>query len=169
MGRKHVLRAGAMAVMFLLAGPSAAHAQSVTCESPVTIEPMHPISTSGGGGVTVNRFDFSGTVTLCLADGTRVPGTLAGSAVQIVRPDGSGRVVVRETLTISDDGGGVSTLNYVALARFTPSTFEGTIHTTSGTGDLSRVRGQGTFFPTAPPTGPVGPTTFFSTILFEYY
>ena len=169
MRRKRTLVVGIMALSFGLGGTTAAHAQAVTCVSPVSIEPIHPIRTSGGAGATVNRFDFTGSITHCLADGTTVPGTLAGSAVQIIRPDGSGTVVVRETLTISDHDGSDGTLDFVALGSFTASSFEGTLHTTSGTGDLSRVRGRGSFFPTAPPSGPVGPTTFLSTIIYEYY
>jgi hypothetical protein len=164
MRRYPCLAAGFIALVPTLAMPTASHAQSVSCVSPVTITSTSNFRGSGQGRVTVARFDFVGAVEHCLADGTRVPGTLTGDAVQVVGADGSGMIRVRETLTIPDG----STLGFLVRARFSSSSFEGSVLTTVGTGTLAGVRGRGTFFPTGPPTGPIGPTTFLSTIVYDY-
>ena len=158
------LALGFIALVPALSVPTAAHAQSVSCVFPVRITSTSGFSDSGEGRVTVARFDFVGEIEHCLADGTRVPGVLTGSAVQVVRTDGAGTIRVRETLTIPDG----STLGFIVRARFSASSFEGTVFSTFGTGSLSGVHGRGTFFPTAPPTGPTGPTMFLSTVVYDY-
>ena len=160
----HAFKLGFLTLILLVATPAAAYAQTVTCVAPVSVTPTAAPTISGGGDLTVLRFPFIGSVEHCLADGTRVPGAIAGSTLQLVNADGSGTVLVRETLTIPDG----STLGFIIHARFTPTSFEGSIFTTFGTGQLARVHGRGTFFPTAPPTGPVGPTEFLSTLVYEY-
>ena len=165
MRRNRVLLAGAAALCAVFAGPTAAYAESVVCDSPVTIESISNFNGSVKGQVTVSRFDFVGTVEHCLPDRERVPGVLVGSALQVVHADGSGTIVVRETLTIPSG----STLDFVVRARFSPSEFDGKVLATGGTGELSRVHGHGTFYPTGPPTGPAGPTSFFSSITYEYH
>jgi hypothetical protein len=158
------LVAGFIAFASALARPAAADAQTVSCVSPVTITSSSNFRASGEGRVTVIRFDFVGEIEHCLADGTRVPGILTGDAVQVVGADGAGMIRVRETLTIPDG----STLGFIVRARFSSSSFDGSVFSTFGTGTLSGVHGRGTFFPTSPPTGPIGPTTFLSTVVYDY-
>ena len=160
----HVRNALHATLVVLVPHARPAHAKSVPCDGPVDVTTSN-FSSQAAGGVAVNRFDFTGTAPMCLADGTTVPGALVGSTLVIVHSNGSGTIVAQETLTIA----GGSTLDLVVRARFAPSTFDGRIVTRGGTGDLAGVSGRGTFFPVAPPTGPEGPTHFFSSMIFEYH
>jgi len=157
MRRKSLALAGIIGLLFVLAGPSVAHAGAETCAGVVAITDTSPPDVSASVAATIIRFDFTGVSDICLSDGRKVTGALAGHTIQVVGADGAGTIVVRETLTIADG----STLGYVAVARFSSSGFQGNIFTTTGTGQLARVVGRGTFFPT-------GPTTFASFVTYEY-
>lgn len=157
MRRRSVALAGLIGLLLVLAGPSAAHAAADPCAGVVAITDTSTPDVSGSAAATVIRFDFTGVSDICLADGRNVTGALAGHTIQVAGADGTGSIIVRETLTIADG----STVGYVAVARFSSSGFQGNVFTTSGTGQLARVVGRGTFFPT-------GPTTFATLVTYEY-
>lgn len=157
MRRKSSALVGIIGVLLVLAGPSAAHAATQPCAGVVAITDTSTPNVSGSSAAMVIQFDFTGLSDICLADGSRVTGTLAGHTTQIVGADGAGTLVVRETLTVADG----SKLGYVAVARFSSSGFRGNVFTTSGTGQFARVVGRGTFFPT-------GATAFATLVTYEY-
>lgn len=146
-----VAAAACMAVV-----PSAADASTGTCFGTTTLNAPSSYTSHGGRGALVERLGISGVHDLCLADGTKVGATLAGTLMQVTRPDGTGHVVVHETLSVVD-----GTLEANVRAFFSPTSFDATVHVYGGTGSLRGITGRGT-------TSPTGPNTFLSQIDYEY-
>ncbi len=158
MGRTPVLKAAMVIVVavFSLAAPAAAQPHTATCVGTTTLGPPTNYTSSERGGVTVEKFDFTGVHDLCLADGTVVVATLAGRLTQVTRDDGTGRIFVRETMAIP-----TGTLDAIVRVRFSPTSFDATVRVFGGTGELAGISGQGT-------TTPTGPNTFLSQIVYRY-
>ena len=152
----HLLKATMVAAVFLLAVPTPAHAHTATCVAVATLYPLTNFTSRAGDGVVIETWDFTGLHGLCLADGTHVDADLAGHVTQIRHDDGTGRLVVRETMSIP-----TGTLDALVVVRFSPTSFEATAIVFGGTGELSGVSGKGT-------TQPIGPNTFLSETLYRY-
>ena len=158
MRRTHVLKAAiaVVAAVFSFAAPAAAQPHTAVCIGTATLDPPTNYASSERGGVTVETFDFTGVHDLCLADGTVVVGTLAGSLTQVTRGDGTGRIFVRQTMSTPN-----GTLDSIVRVRFGPTRFDATAHVFGGTGELVGITGHGT-------TAPTGPNTFLSRIVYRY-
>ena len=158
MRRTRVLMVGMVmaAALFSLAAPAAAQPHTATCVGSATLGPPTNYTSTERGGVSIERFDFTGVHDLCLADGTVVVGMLAGHLTQVTRADGTGSIFVRETLSIPN-----GTLDSTIRVRFSPTSFDATALVFGGTGELAGIFGQGT-------TTPTGPNTFLSRIVYRY-
>jgi hypothetical protein len=152
----HLLKAATVAAVFLLAVPTAADAHTATCVAVATLDPPTNFTSRAADGVIIETWDFTGLHGLCLADGTYVDADLAGHVTQVRHDDGTGRLVVRETMSIP-----TGTIEALVVVRFSPTSFDATAVVFGGTGELSGVSGRGT-------TQPTGPNTFLSETVYRY-
>ena len=145
-------------VAMLAAAPATASAENgkFMCIGITTIGPPSNFSSTLHGGWTIEEFDFTGLHDVCLEDGSVVSGTMAGHIKRMVDSEGSGHLVVNETVSIP--GG---TVEGTVRTSFTPTTFDARVHEFGGTGVLSGLSGHGV-------TEPVGPNTFLSHIVYKY-
>ena len=155
MRRIRLLLAGVLGLV-LRSVPTTARAQTGPCVGTVQVLGTSNHSTVSSRRLTVVRFDLTSTTEICLADGSKVTGTVVGHFTLLQRPDGTGTVYERDTVSIA--GGAIE---FLVTAQFTPTSFNGSVIARNGTGVLSGVTGRGTFFPT-------GPTTFGTVIFFRY-
>lgn len=152
----HMFKAAVAVAAWSLAVPTAADASTITCVGTTTLGPPASYTSSGGGGALVERLEITGVHDLCLADGTVVSAAITGTLLKVTHPDGTGHVVVNETLSVA--GG---TLEGNVRARFSPTSFDATVHAYGGTGTLKGMSGRGTTIPT-------GPNTFLSEVVYQY-
>jgi hypothetical protein len=152
----HLLKAAMVGAVFLLAVPTAADAHSATCIAVTTLDPPTNFTSRAADGIVIETWDFTGVHGLCLADGTNVEADLEGHVHQVRHDNGTGTVVVQETMSIP-----TGTLKGLVVVRFSPTSFDATAVAFGGTGELSRVSGKGT-------TQPTGPNTFLSEMVYRY-
>lgn len=152
----HLLKAAMLAAVFLVAVPVAADAHTATCVAVATLDPPTNYTSRARDGVVIETWDFTGLHGLCLADGTHIDANLVGHVNQIRHADGTGTLVVRETMSMA-----TGTLEALIVVRFSPTSFDATAIVFGGTGELSGVTGRGT-------TQPIGPNTFLSETVYRY-
>src|SRR5215210_5578988 len=111
MPRIRLLLAGVLGLV-LLPVPTTAGAQTAPCVSTVQVTGTSNHTTVSSRSLRVVRFDLTSTTEICLADGSRVTGTVAGHFTLLQRPDGTGTVYERDTVTIP--GG---TIQFLVTAR----------------------------------------------------
>jgi hypothetical protein len=134
-----------------------ASAAPARCAGTVLLTGTSNVEASSAGPQTFVEFDFTGLHDVCLADGSRVQGTLAGHLVQRVSADGDLSLRLEETLFY---GGG--TLRYRGEASLVQGRWQSHIQTVGrGTGPLAGIHAQGEFFPT-------GPASFADVISYVY-
>src|SRR5215210_4636335 len=144
-----------VAALFSLEAPAAAQPHTALCVGTATLDPPTNYTSSARRGVLIESFDFTGVHDLCLADGTVVFATLAGHLTQISRADGTGSILVRQTMSIPS-----GTLESMVRVRFSPTSFDANAFVFGGTGELAGVTGHGT-------TAPTGPHTFLSRLVYR--
>lgn len=152
----HMFKAAVAVAAWSLVVATAADASTITCVGTTTLGPPASYTSSGGGGSLVERLEITGVHDLCLADATVVSATITGTLLQVTHPDGTGHVVVNETLSVA--GG---TLEGDVRAFFSPTGFDATVHVYGGTGTLEGMSGRGT-------TVPTGANTFLSEVVYQY-
>ena len=152
-------------ILFAVAGlvaaalvPGAALASSpVPCAGNVQLTGTSNTQVRAAGGNTFVEFDFTGLHDICLADGSRVTGTLAGHLVQRTSADGDLSIQFEETLAY---GGG--TLGFRGEASLADGAWQSHVQSVgAGTGPLAGMHGQGSFWFT-------GPTSLADVILYVY-
>ena len=156
MRRAHMFKAAVAVAALSLAAPTTADASTITCVGTTTLGPPASYTSKERGGDLVEKLEITGVHDLCLADGTVVSATITGTLRQVTHPDGTGHVVVDETLSVA--GG---TLEANIRADFSPTSFDATVRAYGGRGTLRGMSGRGT-------TVPTGPNTFLSEIVYHY-
>jgi hypothetical protein len=139
-------------------GAGAAPAAAPTpCAGAVQLTGVSNLQVQAAGGNTITQFDFTGLHDICLADGSRVTGTLAGHLVQRTSADGDLSIRFEETLSY---GGGA--LGFRGEASLAGGNWQSHVQTVGpGSGPLAGIRGQGSFWFT-------GPTTLADVISYVY-
>jgi hypothetical protein len=151
-----LLATGAVIAGAIVTGAADA-AAPVPCAGVVLLTGTSNVEVRTAGPQTFVEFDFTGLHDVCLADGSRVQGTLAGHLVQRTSSSGDVSIHLEETLFY---GGG--TLDYRGEASLAKGRWQSHIQTVGrGTGPLAGIHGQGEFFPT-------GPTSFADVISYVY-
>lgn len=146
----------AMGVLGVTPGVAGAQPETVTCVGHSTLGPPTNFTSTGGEGVTIQRWDFTGNQDLCLADGTVVLAALTGRISLFTRADGTGWVLVHYTDTIP-----MGTLDGTVVTHFSPTSFDARVHAFGGTGVLTGMTGTGT-------TVMTGPNTFDDVMEYRY-
>jgi hypothetical protein len=141
-------------ILFAVAGlvtaalvPGAAQATApVACAGTVQLTGTSNTQVRVAAGNTFVEFDFTGLHDICLADGSRVTGTLTGHLVQRTSADGDLSIRFDEILAY---GGG--TLGFRGEASLTDGAWQSHVQSVgAGTGPLAGMHGQGSFWFTGP-------------------
>jgi hypothetical protein len=152
---KHILLSVAAAVATCLA--MSASAAPEPCYGNVQLTGQSNFQVRQAGAQTFVEFDFIGLHDICLANGSEVTGTVAGHLVQRTSTNGNSSLNFDEVLSY---GGGA--LGYRGEASLTGANWQSQVTTEgAGTGPLSGIHGQGTFWFT-------GPTSLSDVIYYVY-
>lgn len=84
------------------------------------------------------RFDLTSVTEICLADGTKVTCTVVGHFTLLQRADGTGTAYERDVGTIPS-----GTIDFLVTARFTPTSFDGSVVARGRDGRAVRSHGTG--------------------------
>ena len=124
-------------------------ATQLTCAGTVVvITNAATITVRSAGPQQFLEFDFTGTHPLCLRGGSQVTATIAGHFVQRTSPDGD--LSIRFEETMSYDGG---SLDFRGEATLSGANWQSHVQSVGqGTGPMSGLSAQGSFFPTANPS-----------------
>lgn len=118
----------------------------VPCAGTVQLTGTSNTEVRSAGGNTFVEFDFTGLHDICLANGSRVVGTLEGHLAQRTSTDGDMSLRFDEVLSY---GGG--TLAYRGEATLAGGKWQSHVQTVgAGTGALAGIHGQGSFWFTGP-------------------
>jgi hypothetical protein len=149
--------AAAVLLTAVVAAGAARAAAPVPCAGTVQLTGTSNTVVRSAGGNTFVEFDFTGLHDICLADGSRVVGTLEGHLVQRTSADGDLSLRFDEVLSY---GGG--TLGFRGEATLADGNWQSHVGTVgSGTGPLAGMHGQGSFWFT-------GPTSLADVIAYVY-
>jgi hypothetical protein len=140
----------------IVAGTASASAPA-PCAGAVQLTGTSNTEVRSAGGNTFVEFDFTGLHDICLADGSRVVGTLQGHLVQRTSADGDLSLRFDEVLS---HGGG--TLAFRGEATLAGGNWQSHVQTVgAGSGPLAGIHGQGSFWFT-------GPTSLADVIAYVY-
>jgi hypothetical protein len=147
--RRFIMLLGCAVVLMALAPTGAGGATKLTCAGTVVVVPnAATILVKSAGTQQFVEFDFTGTHPLCLRDGTQVTATIAGHFVQRTSPDGDLTIRFEETMSY-----GAGSLDFRGEASLSGSNWQSHVQSVGqGTGPMSGLSAQGSFFPTANPS-----------------
>jgi hypothetical protein len=141
---KHIFLYASLTVMALAVTATASNPEP--CSGTILLTGMSNFQVRQVDSQTFVEFDFTGLHEICLADHSEVTGTIAGHLVQRTSVNGDLDLHFDEILSY---GGG--TLGYHGQASLGGGTWHSQVMTTGdGTGPLSGIHGQGTFWFTGP-------------------
>jgi hypothetical protein len=133
-----------MLLTLSLAAP--ALAAPAACEGVAIIDTMSNLEVRVADGTTFVEFDFTGSHTICLADGSTDIGSIAGHLAQATTSTGLVTIRFFETLTYGD-----GSLDFRGEAVGNGALWRSAVRSVgAGTGSLTGIHGQGQFWPTSP-------------------